>query len=161
MQSVLWFQKYRNACRCTGYKQLVDAVMDAAQVINGKKTMGDLTFKMPADGRIWGTRYPRPTALAKVTCTCDFGADLGKKSRRKHCSWPWSRPGYQGCRLGKTRSKAFSVSVCFPWFRRNPTVWANFTASFGPAAICGHLTHMCRTGSLKLGYGLFVATKYH
>lgn len=29
------------------------------------------------------------------------------------------------------------------------------------AAGCGHLTHLCRTGSLKLGYGLFVATKYH
>jgi len=74
-----WFQKYRNACRCTGYKQLVDAVMDAARVINGKKTMEDLTFKMPADGRIWGTKYPRPTALAKVTGTCDYGADLGIK----------------------------------------------------------------------------------
>jgi aldehyde oxidoreductase len=74
-----WFQKYRNACRCTGYKQLVDAVMDAARVINGKKTMEDLTFKMPSDGRIWGTKYPRPTALAKVTGTCDYGADLGIK----------------------------------------------------------------------------------
>ena len=74
-----WFQKYRNACRCTGYKQLVDAVMDAARVINGKKTMEDLAFKMPADGRIWGTKYPRPTALAKVTGTCDYGADLGIK----------------------------------------------------------------------------------
>ncbi len=31
-----WFHKYRNACRCTGYKQLVDAVMDAAKVLNGK-----------------------------------------------------------------------------------------------------------------------------
>jgi arsenite methyltransferase len=29
------------------------------------------------------------------------------------------------------------------------------------AAGGGHLTHMCRSGSLKLGYGLFVATKYH
>jgi arsenite methyltransferase len=28
------------------------------------------------------------------------------------------------------------------------------------AAGGGHLTHMCRNGSLKLGYGLFVATKY-
>ncbi|MBE0583249.1 MAG: (2Fe-2S)-binding protein, partial [Desulfofustis sp.] len=30
-----WFQKNKNACRCTGYKQLVDAVQDAAKVING------------------------------------------------------------------------------------------------------------------------------
>ncbi len=27
-----WFQKNRNACRCTGYIPLVDAVMDAAKV---------------------------------------------------------------------------------------------------------------------------------
>ena len=74
-----WFQKYRNACRCTGYKQLVDSVMDAAKVLNGKMSMDDLLFKIPEDGRIWGTKYPRPTAVAKVTGTYDFGADLGIK----------------------------------------------------------------------------------
>ncbi|MCG8551702.1 MAG: molybdopterin-dependent oxidoreductase [Desulfobacterales bacterium] len=74
-----WFQKYRNACRCTGYKQLVDSVMDAAKVLNGKMSMDDLLFKIPEDGRIWGTKYPRPTALAKVTGTLDYGADLGIK----------------------------------------------------------------------------------
>lgn len=74
-----WFQKYRNACRCTGYKQLVDAVMDAAAVMRGEKSMDDLAFKIPADGRIWGTKYPRPTAVAKVTGTLDYGADLGIK----------------------------------------------------------------------------------
>ena len=74
-----WFQKYKNACRCTGYKQLVDSVMDAAKVLNGKMTMDDLLFKIPEDGRIWGTKYPRPTAVAKVTGTLDYGADLGIK----------------------------------------------------------------------------------
>jgi aldehyde oxidoreductase len=74
-----WFQKYRNACRCTGYKQLVDAVMDAAAVMRGEKSIDDLAFKIPADGRIWGTKYPRPTAVAKVTGTLDYGADLGIK----------------------------------------------------------------------------------
>lgn len=74
-----WFQKYRNACRCTGYKQLVDAVMDAAKVLNGKMSMDDLLFKIPEDGRIWGTKYPRPSGVAKVTGTWDFGADLGIK----------------------------------------------------------------------------------
>jgi aldehyde oxidoreductase len=74
-----WFQKNRNACRCTGYKQLVDAVMEAAQVVRGEKPIEDLEFKMPEDGRIWNTKYPRPTALAKVTGTCDYGADLGIK----------------------------------------------------------------------------------
>ena len=32
-----WFQKHRNACRCTGYKPLVDAVMAAAEVLRGEK----------------------------------------------------------------------------------------------------------------------------
>nr|WP_321513878.1 molybdopterin-dependent aldehyde oxidoreductase [uncultured Pseudodesulfovibrio sp.] len=74
-----WFQKYRNACRCTGYKQLVDSVMDAAAVMRGDMTMDELAFQIPEDGRIWGTKYPRPTAVAKVTGTLDYGADLGIK----------------------------------------------------------------------------------
>jgi len=74
-----WFKKHRNACRCTGYKPLVDAVMDAAKVVRGEMTPKELAFKLPADGRIWGTTYPRPTAVAKVTGTIDYGADLGLK----------------------------------------------------------------------------------
>jgi aldehyde oxidoreductase len=74
-----WFQKYRNACRCTGYKPLVDAVMDAAKVLRGEMDADELCFKIPEDGRIWGTKYPRPTAMAKVTGTLDYGADLGLK----------------------------------------------------------------------------------
>ena len=58
-----WFQVHRNACRCTGYKMIVDAVMDSAKVLQGKMRIGDLEFKMPADGRIWGTTYPRPSAM--------------------------------------------------------------------------------------------------
>ncbi len=74
-----WFQKHRNACRCTGYKPLVDAVMDAAKVLRGEMAADELNFKIPADGRIWGTKYPRPSAIAKVTGTLDYGADLGLK----------------------------------------------------------------------------------
>ncbi len=74
-----WFQKHRNACRCTGYKPLVDATMDAAKVLRGEMSIDELAFKIPEDGRIWGTKFPRPTALAKVTGTCDYGADLGLK----------------------------------------------------------------------------------
>ena len=74
-----WFQKHRNACRCTGYQPLVDATMDAAKVLRGEMSMDELAFKIPADGRIFGTKYPRPTAVAKVTGTCDYGADLGLK----------------------------------------------------------------------------------
>ena len=74
-----WFQKHRNACRCTGYKPLVDAVMDAAKVLRGEMAADELNFKIPADGRIWGTKYPRPSAIAKVTGTLDYGGDLGLK----------------------------------------------------------------------------------
>jgi aldehyde oxidoreductase len=74
-----WFQKHRNACRCTGYKQLVDAVTDAAKVLRGEMSADELVFKVPTDNRIWGTKYPRPTAVAKVTGTLDYGADLGLK----------------------------------------------------------------------------------
>lgn len=31
-----WFQVHRNVCRCTGYKPLVDAVLDAAKVMRGE-----------------------------------------------------------------------------------------------------------------------------
>ncbi|MGE4552641.1 MAG: 2Fe-2S iron-sulfur cluster-binding protein, partial [Desulfovibrionaceae bacterium] len=74
-----WFQKHRNACRCTGYKPLVDAVMDAAAVMRGEKTVEDLQYQLPEDGRIWGSHYPRPSAVAKVTGTWDFGSDMGTR----------------------------------------------------------------------------------
>jgi aldehyde oxidoreductase len=74
-----WFDIHRNACRCTGYKQLVDAVMDAAKVMRGEMKAEELLFKMPADGEIWGSAYPRPSAVAKVTGTLDYGHDLGLK----------------------------------------------------------------------------------
>jgi len=74
-----WFQKHKNVCRCNGYKPAVDAVMDAARLLRGEITAADLSFKMPADGKIWGTDYPRPTAVGKVTGTIDYGADLGIK----------------------------------------------------------------------------------
>lgn len=74
-----WFQKHRNACRCTGYKPLVDAVMDAARLMRGEITKEDLWYKLPEDGEVWGSKYIRPSAVAKVTGTWDFGADLGLK----------------------------------------------------------------------------------
>jgi len=74
-----WFRKNHNACRCTGYKQIVDAVMMAAKVLRGELTMDDITYKVPADGKIYGTGYPRPAALAKVTGLCDYGDDIGMK----------------------------------------------------------------------------------
>ena len=74
-----WYQVHRNACRCTGYKPLVDAVMDAAKVLRGETSLEDLEYKLPGDGQIWGGKYPRPSALAKVTGGLEYGGDLGLK----------------------------------------------------------------------------------
>ncbi|NJN95439.1 MAG: molybdopterin-dependent oxidoreductase, partial [Anaerolineales bacterium] len=74
-----WFTKHHNACRCTGYKPIVDAVMDAASVMRGEASAKSLEYQLPADGRIWGGNYPRQSAVAKVTGTLDYGQDLGLK----------------------------------------------------------------------------------
>ncbi len=70
-----WFQKNRNACRCTGYKPLVDAVMAAAKVLRGEMRKEELLYK-PVGNKIYGTTYHRPSALQKVTGTWDYGADV-------------------------------------------------------------------------------------
>ena len=58
---------------------LVDAVMDAAAVMRGEKSVKDIEYKEPVDGRTWGSRRPSPNAVAKVTGTHDFGADTALK----------------------------------------------------------------------------------
>ncbi len=74
-----WFQKNRNVCRCTGYKPLVDAVMDAARLMRGEIKKEDLWYKLPEGASVLGSKVVRPSAVAKVTGTWDFGADLGLK----------------------------------------------------------------------------------
>ncbi len=76
-----WFNKQRNLCRCTGYKPLIDAVMDAAAVLRGEMTKEDLVFK-PTGDSIKGTKYIRPSAAQKVTGTWDF--DPGEGLPRQH-----------------------------------------------------------------------------
>ncbi|MGA8727670.1 MAG: molybdopterin-dependent aldehyde oxidoreductase, partial [Terracidiphilus sp.] len=71
-----WFDIHRNACRCTGYKPLVDAVMEAAEVVRGEKKKNELLFEPADNGSILGSTYRRPSALAKVTGAWDFGADV-------------------------------------------------------------------------------------
>ncbi|MDD2215002.1 MAG: molybdopterin-dependent oxidoreductase [Eubacteriales bacterium] len=74
-----WFQKHRNVCRCTGYKPIVDAVMDAAKVIRKEWTIKDLEFDYDEKKGILGSYAPRPNAVDKVVGTHDFGADVGLK----------------------------------------------------------------------------------
>ena len=70
-----WFAKHQNVCRCTGYKPIVDAVMDAAKVLRGEMRKQDLLFQ-PTGNKILGTVYHRPSAIRKVTGTWDYGADV-------------------------------------------------------------------------------------
>jgi len=72
-----WFQKCRNVCRCTGYKPLVDAVMEAARLMRGEVTREQLWLKLPEGASLLGSVTIRPSACAKVTGTWEFGADLG------------------------------------------------------------------------------------
>jgi len=71
-----WFKDHHNVCRCTGYKPLVDSVMAAAEVMRGEKTMADITYDFEGETEIYGSRHPRPTALAKVTGLADYGNDV-------------------------------------------------------------------------------------
>lgn len=74
-----WFQKNKNLCRCTGYKPIVDAVMTAAKLMRGEVTREELWPKLKDGVSLLGSSMPRPSAVAKVTGTWDFGADLGLK----------------------------------------------------------------------------------
>ena len=74
-----WFQKHRNACRCTGYKPLVDAVMAAAKVMRGEAAIADITYQHPENASYYDTSLPRPSALAKVCGLLDYGEDVALK----------------------------------------------------------------------------------
>lgn len=74
-----WFRQHRNVCRCTGYKPIVDAVMAAAKVLRGEATMEDITYDASKEKDIYGSRRPRPTALAKVCGLADYGDDIKLK----------------------------------------------------------------------------------
>ncbi len=81
-------------CRCTGYKPLIDAVMDAASDHARREEAGDRSSSSRGQtGRILGTqvsrarrpwpRSPAPgTSAPTLPCTC----------RTTPCAWRWSRP---------------------------------------------------------------------
>ncbi|MDR2356107.1 MAG: molybdopterin-dependent oxidoreductase [Clostridiales Family XIII bacterium] len=74
-----WFQKHRNICRCTGYKQIVDAVMVAAKVLRGECDIEDIKLKLPENKEYYGLPLVRPAALAKVCGLADYGDDIELK----------------------------------------------------------------------------------
>ena len=74
-----WFHKHRNICRCTGYKQIVDAVMAAAKVMRGECALEDIEIKLPENKEYYGKPLVRPAALAKVCGVADYGDDIELK----------------------------------------------------------------------------------
>ena len=74
-----WFRKNRNACRCTGYKQIVDAVMAAAAVMRGEKSIDDLNIDNTGKDKIFNTNAPKPSGLGKALGLTDFGDDIAMK----------------------------------------------------------------------------------
>ena len=73
------FKKTRNTCRCTGYKPNVDAVMAAAAVMRGDADISTLLTDPKEGEHLYGSSYPRPSALPKACGTWDFGADSMEK----------------------------------------------------------------------------------
>jgi aldehyde oxidoreductase len=73
-----WFTKCRNICRCSGYRPIVDAVMQAAAVMRGEKAIEEIRCKVN-ENQIYHTAYPRPQALGRVLGITDFGDDIGMK----------------------------------------------------------------------------------
>lgn len=74
-----WFQRHRNVCRCTGYKQIVDAVMLAAEVMRGEKSIDEIWFQGPEDREYYGKPVVRPSAIGKACGVVDYGDDIELK----------------------------------------------------------------------------------
>ncbi len=76
-----WFTMHHNVCRCTGYKQITDAVIEAAKVLRGEKRTEDLLYRLPEDGNAYGSYLPRPdsTMLGKVMGLTDYASDFDSK----------------------------------------------------------------------------------
>ncbi len=74
-----WFTKHNNICRCTGYKPIIDAVMEAAAVMRGEKTICDIKNAQPANNQIYGSDFQKPKGVSRVIGACDFGADIALK----------------------------------------------------------------------------------
>ncbi len=73
-----WFNRNRNLCRCTGYKPLADAVMDAAAMLRGEKTADQVLAKPKADGSILGTQLSAPVRAGQ--------SHRHMGLRRRHCA---------------------------------------------------------------------------
>ena len=89
-----WFQVNRNLCRCTGYKPLVDAVMDAARMLRGEVTKEELWPKLKDGTSLMGSSMPRPSALARLRVPGISVGIRGGNCRKTPYISSWFRPKY-------------------------------------------------------------------
>ena len=113
-----WFPKQQNVCRCCGWKQMVDCVMEGAAVMRGEETIEDISFKTrPTAGSTARpcrvpTRSPRsaasPTTATTSRSRCRRGrstspsSSRGSTTRTSRASTP-PRPRDAGRREGHHR----------------------------------------------------------
>ena len=105
-------------CRCTGYRKIVEAVLDAA----GEVRMPD----MPGAGNAVGARAPKVDGLAKLLGTENYGAD----SIPKDALW------LRAVRSPHPRAR-FSVGSLQPLFARYPGLVRVLSAADVPFNLFG------------------------
>ena len=97
-----WFGKNWMACRCTGYKQIVDAVMKAAAILRGEEKIEELAKMYKPGDKIWNSSYPRPSAVYKATGLWDFGDDDRLKLPEEFLfAYPYALEGVRHAKVNK------------------------------------------------------------
>ena len=97
-----WFGKNWMACRCTGYKQIVDAVMKAAAILRGEEKIEDLAKMYKPGDSVWGSSLPRPNAVYKATGLWDFGDDDRLKLPEEFLfAYPYALEGVRHAKVNK------------------------------------------------------------
>ena len=80
-----WFTRHGNVCRCTGYKPIVDAVMEAAAVMRGEKAMEAIrlvrndTGCCPDTGSASGSRSHHVVGMATLDAASKLLAAMRKE----------------------------------------------------------------------------------
>lgn len=161
-----WFQKHRNICRCTGYKQLVDAVMAAAKVMRGECSIEDIQVAVPRAGEkdLYGKPLVRPAALAKVCGTADYGDDIELKMPKSTLHVAFAQP--------KVTHHAKLLKVNTAEAEKMPGVYKVITAddvkkiggtnrlawyTFTPRTLATEATHLLLSEDKIVSYGAVVA----
>ena len=97
-----WYSKNWMACRCTGYVQVVDAVMKAAAILRGEEKIEDLAKMYKPGDSIWNSKYPRPSAVYKATGLWDFGDDDRLKLPEEFLfAYPFALEGVRHAKVNK------------------------------------------------------------